>query len=232
MKHNFFSKGHDGCIVHPAIMPDQEQSIHYVTKIGTHKTMTNEKQIYDLLPDEFVDKIYYKECVIDTFVLDETILDDDVINRIKEKGSKNEIYDTQITVKLFNGKNLAMLLDNSDINKIQVYKLLHKLIMFYGCIKKLNSIYHIYHRDITRHNILYDVTNNNICLVDFVQSKKYSHNKKPTHLPNKDLEDTMDVIKSVLDFIKHKTRVNYMPHITNIKQLIHEMNKIKYILRL
>jgi hypothetical protein len=226
MNHKLLGKGHDGIIVHPAISNKVTNTNEYITKIGMAKEIQNEKLVYDNLPDEFVNVLYTKECYIDTFNLKNTSLDDAALARIKHTGCN---YDTQITMKLFNGQNLALLLDkNSNITESHLYILLNKMIFVYECVNKLNNTYNMYHKDITRHNIMFNKDTYEIRIIDFVQGKKYPDKQKPYHLPNKDLTDTIDVINSILEFItKTKKCALGLTSIKSINELKTKMSHIK-----
>jgi serine/threonine protein kinase len=199
MTHKLLGKGHDGIIVHPAISNKLKNNTDYITKIGIAKDINNEKLVYDNLPDEFNNVFYNKECYIDKFSLKNTALDNESLERIKMKGNN---YDTQLTMKRFNGQNLRVILNKTTtVTKLQIYNLLKKMIFLYECVNKLNNTYNVYHKDITRHNIMFNVKTNEIRIIDFVQGKKYPDKQKPHHLPNKDLSDTIDVINSIIEFI-------------------------------
>ena len=226
MKYKILDYGHDGIIVYPAILNDIKNKNKYITKIGMKENIDNEKHIYDNLPDEFNKIIYNKECYINTFETN-LIKDFDLTEINSKQKTKLTEYNRQITIKFFNGKNLAEILHNdSMITKPQIYNLLKKMIILYECIKKLNNKYFIFHKDITRHNILYNQEKNEICLIDFVQSKKYPIGNFPHHLPNKDLTDMIDVINSIIQFIIKKKNINLMA-IKTIDELKINMKYIK-----
>jgi tRNA A-37 threonylcarbamoyl transferase component Bud32 len=225
MKYKILDYGHDGIIVYPGILNDDKNINKYITKIGMKKNIDNEKYIYDNLPDEFDKIIYNKECYINTF--ESKLLNDFDLTEINSKRkTKLTEYNRQITINFFNGKNLAKILQNrSMITKPEIYNLLKKMIFLYECIKKLNNKYFIFHKDITRHNILYNQEKNKIFLIDFVQSKKFPIGTFPDYLPNKDLTDMIDVINNIVEFITKEKYINLIP-IKTIEEL--EMN-MKYI---
>lgn len=201
IKHNFFSKGHDGCLVYPAIIDKTKNPEKYITKIGERKNIENEKFIYDNLPEEFNHILYDKECHIGKFVLDKNLFDQKVLQRIEEKKSYNIIYDKFITIKLFNGNDLSKFLYKKiKINKKDVYNILKSLFKLYHYVKKLNLHYKIFHRDITSHNILYNIHDKSIRLVDFVQSRQYFEDKCPSQHEFKDQQDTIDIINKFITF--------------------------------
>jgi serine/threonine protein kinase len=227
MEHKLFGKGHDGIIIYPAISTNNINDINeYVTKIGFEKHLKNEKYVYDNLPDKFINKIYNKECYIDQFNSNDTLLDNDILEILQRKGVN---YDTQLTMKKIDGLNLYVILNKkTNISKEQTYNLLKKMIMLYECLNILNNKYNIYHKDITRHNIMFNLATNEIRIIDFVQAKIYPDNKKPSHMPNKDLTDTIDVINSILEFIKKKMKYNIdLNPIQNISDIKQKMPFIK-----
>jgi serine/threonine protein kinase len=221
MKYKILDYGHDGVIVYPTILNDIKNINNYITKIGMKENIENEKHIYDNLPNEFNNIIYNKECYI-------SIFNNKLFNcSLIEIKSRLSHYNRQITMRLFNGKNLAIILySDSIITKSQIYNLLKKMIILYECIKKLNNTYNIFHRDVTLNNILYNPEKNEICLIDFVQSKKYPVGVFPDHLPNKDLTDMIDVINSIILFITNKKQIILIP-IKSIDELKINMKYIK-----
>jgi hypothetical protein len=233
IKYAFFSKGHDGCLIYPGIMQKKENknldTKLYITKIGTDKVISNEKYIYDNLPEEFNNVHYSKECYLDDFNLDENFkhFDKNIITRINEKKNNHISYNKMMTIKLLKGNDLSNFLKNKiEINAQNVYNLLKSLIKFYNFIEILNLKYNIYHKDITSHNIIWCKETNSIFLVDFAQSKTYSPNKKPSYLPNKDLDDTLDVINSIITYSCKKFNVKIL-NIKTINELIKNIPTIK-----
>ena len=230
-KYTFFSKGHDGCLVHPGIGSSLINPKMYVTKLGTEKVINNEKHIYDNLPEEFNNVFYNKECYINDFNLDDTkLFDKNVLMRIKEKKDTKIIYNKMMSIKLFKGNDLSKVLKNKiEISKNNIYNLLNALIKFYEFIEKLNSRYNVYHKDITSHNIMWNIEHNSICLIDFAQSKIYSQGQSPHHLPRKDLDNTLDIINSIITYACNKFNVK-ISNVKTIIDLINDMKNIKQIL--
>jgi serine/threonine protein kinase len=94
-------------------------------------------------------------------------------------------------------------------------------------MKKLNSKYNIFHRDITQNNILYNPEKDEIRIIDFVQSQKYPTGQFPDFLPNKDLSDTINVINAIIEFITKTKNYMIMSPIKNLNELIINMKYIK-----
>lgn len=223
MKYKLLGYGYDGIILYPAISNDVTDINNYVTKIGMKEQISNEKYIYDNLPNEFNNIIYNNECYISTFnnkLLMNCHLTE-IISRLTE-------YDSQITIRLFNGRNLAKFLeDDSKITNLQLYNLLKKIILLYKCIKKLNSKYNIFHRDITQHNILYNPKKDEIRIIDFVQSQKYPTGQFPDSFPNKDLSDIINIINAIIEFITKTKNYIILSPIKEPNELIINMKYIK-----
>lgn len=221
-EYTLFSKGHDGCIISPGIIEKSKDPSLYLTKIGSSKDIENEYKIYGSLPDEFDGIIYNKECYIYNFNQKDYSLDKPCQQRIEQKSKLNIIYDKMITIKRFFGTDLSKILYKKiDINKKDIYYLLKKLCMLYRCVEKLNSKYCIFHRDITSHNILYDIKLRKICLVDFIQSRQYFPPKtRPHHLPEKDLDDIIDVTNTIIEFTNKRfgTDLKFINKISDIEK--------------
>jgi serine/threonine protein kinase len=225
MKFKFLGYGYDGVILYPAFSNHVTEVNKYVTKIGMKEQIENEKYIYDNLPNEYNNIIYNNECYISTFNNNNKLLNNNCLTGVK---SRLIYYDRQITIRLFNGKNLAKILhDDSKITKPQIYNLFKKMIFLYKCMKKLNSKYNIFHRDITQNNILYNPEKDEIRIIDFVQSQKYPTGQFPDFLPNKDLSDTINVINAIIEFITKTKNYMIMSPIKNLNELIINMKYIK-----
>jgi serine/threonine protein kinase len=231
-KYVLFSKGHDGCIISPGIVDKSKDPSLYLTKIGSSKDIENEYKIYSSLPVEFDGIIYNKECYIHNFNQEDYSLDQTCLKRIEEKNNLSIIYDKMITIKRFFGTDLSKILYKKiDVKKKDIYYLLKNLLILYRCVEKLNSKYCIFHRDITSHNILYDITLKKICLVDFVQSKQYFPPKtRPHHLPEKDLSDIIDVTNSIIEFT-NKTFGTDIKNINKMSDIEKNKKHIKFQLK-
>jgi hypothetical protein len=121
MKFKFLGYGYDGVILYPGFSNHVTELNKYVTKIGMKEQIDNEKYIYDNLPNEFNNIIYNNECYISTFNNNNKLLNNNCVTGVK---SRLIYYDRQITIRLFNGKNLAKILhDDSKITKPQIYNL-------------------------------------------------------------------------------------------------------------
>jgi len=96
-------------------------------------------------------------------------------------------------------------------------------------MNKINTVYGIFHKDITLNNLMYNPATNEIRLIDFGLSaiRDVSNSAKKPHFYDKDRNDVIKVFNYLIDGFKKRNILKNMPKINNINELKEILPQIK-----